>query len=544
MLFRCFVQQLHGMMRHSRERVGEKEQLPTTTDSHGWTVLVQAKLPSNAGMLINGLLVLVSLSALVAWGAVAVAHVDDQYLTNHVSGARMALARYVNHGVLYPPLYDGKVYGGTRFMPLPILLHATTARFTGEYLMSGKLLSYLMLGALLIVVSILLRRMRCPLPLALILTASLLITDPGFDAGFLMLGDALPTLLQLTAIAAVGGNPGNRRVVAAAALCALAFGSKLTAVWGLISIVIWLLAFNRRRLALFCTSYIVLVVGLMAAFYLMSEGRIVDNVFGLSLAGVAGPGAALDSPTRLLRILFLDTPALWVFLPMAVLAAAASVAERDVSIYEIAFMCQLPILLVVFADTGVGNNQFLDLAVLSILVIGRQVAHVSRLAIRAVTQTATSSVLRVMPGILGLMLVWITGTALVVRIPDARAAFASLKGHGTTKERALNGLATPDMEILSEDPYVPVALDQTPVVLDPFMFPRVAQREPDAATDLINRIEGHKFDLIVLLFPLEDKEWWASFHFGSRVISAVQREYEFWGRADGYYVYQPSPSKG
>jgi hypothetical protein len=117
----------------------------------------------------------------------------------------------------------------------------------------------------------------------------------------------------------------------------------------------------------------------MAAFYIASEGRIVDNIVGLFLAGVAGLGAALDSPTRLLRTLFLDTPALWVFLPIAVLAAPARIAQRGVSIYEIAFMCQLPILFVVFADRGVGSNQFLDLAVLSILVIGREIAHVSRL---------------------------------------------------------------------------------------------------------------------------------------------------------------------
>ena len=116
-------------------------------------------------------LTLTSAVALAACLLLAAVHMDDRYRLDHVGGARIALARYLNEGILYPSLYDGSSYGGTRFMPLPIVLHAATARLTGEYLVSGKVLAYGTMLALLGVVFVLLRRMRCPLPIALGLLA-------------------------------------------------------------------------------------------------------------------------------------------------------------------------------------------------------------------------------------------------------------------------------------------------------------------------------------------------------------------------------------
>ena len=51
---------------------------------------------------------LVGVAALVfaAWLFLAVAHVDDRFQLDHVSGARMALAQYFDEGTLYPELYE------------------------------------------------------------------------------------------------------------------------------------------------------------------------------------------------------------------------------------------------------------------------------------------------------------------------------------------------------------------------------------------------------------------------------------------------------
>src|SRR2546423_1627727 len=80
---------------------------------------------------------------LSGWAFLAVVHADDRYHVGWVEGTHTALARFAAGGDLFPALYDGHVYGGTRFMPGPIVLHAGLALLTGEYLVSGKLIAYL-----------------------------------------------------------------------------------------------------------------------------------------------------------------------------------------------------------------------------------------------------------------------------------------------------------------------------------------------------------------------------------------------------------------
>src|SRR5678815_4893995 len=72
--------------------------------------------------------IIVALTIVLVWGFIGIGHARDRYFLNHVSGIRMALARSVDAGVLSPPLYGGSNYGGTRIMPLSILLHASAAR--------------------------------------------------------------------------------------------------------------------------------------------------------------------------------------------------------------------------------------------------------------------------------------------------------------------------------------------------------------------------------------------------------------------------------
>jgi hypothetical protein len=136
---------------------------------------------------------------------------------------------------------------------------------------------------------------------------------------------------------------------------------------------------------------------------------------------------------------------------------------------------------------------------------------------------------------------WITVTQLVVLVPDVHTALDSLRAGVVNDSRPLESWIGRGDSILSEDPYIPVALDQTPVVADPFMLPRIGQRDPEAVLALVGRIEAKEFDFVVLSFPLERDWWWERFHFGSNVMEAVGRAYEFSARAEAYYLYEPSP---
>jgi hypothetical protein len=487
---------------------------------------------------LSAALVLSSLAILGALLLLAVVHVDDRYKLDHVSGARMALAQYYNHGTLYPELYDGSFYGGTRFMPLPVMLHGALARVTGEYLVSGKLLSYGVMVALLGVTFALLRGMRCPLPIALGLIATIVGTRTGLAAGMDLRADTLPLLLQLLALAVVARSRRPAAIVVAAALAALALFCKLHAVWAPMAICLWLLVADRRRLAWFIGAYGLLVSALATLFAAETDGRIFENVVGLSAAGVQGVGSVLRAPYFLVQLLVEQATGAWVLLPAAAVAGWLALRERRATIWLVGLVCALGVLIVVLIDVGTGWNQLIDLVVLAVLVVGE-------LAGRPWPGLAAGAV----PAVAALMLLWVNIGALAVSIgPDVQPALASLRGTAADSysRQPLAGRATPATRLLSEDPYVPLSLGQRPVVLDPFMLLRIGRRDPAAARRLIDRIRAREFELIVLVVPLQpvDRPWWSEVHLGADVAEAIADAYVPDGTVQGYYLYRPAPPSG
>ena len=85
-------------------------------------------------------------------------------------------------------------------MPLPIIVNATAARLTGEYLVSGKAVAIALFAALLVLTFVVLRQMRCPAPFALALTGLLPATNTGVLVGSAMGGDVLSVVLQVGAL--------------------------------------------------------------------------------------------------------------------------------------------------------------------------------------------------------------------------------------------------------------------------------------------------------------------------------------------------------
>ncbi len=469
----------------------------------------------------------------VAWLFLAAAHIDDRYQLDHVSGARMALAQSFDRGTLYPELYDGRTYGGTRFMPLPIVLHGLTARLTGEYLVSGKLLGYAAMLGLLTTMVILLRRSRCPLPYALILAALVLTTSTGSDGSMNMRADVLPLVLQVLAVWIVASTVRPAATVGAAALAALALVSKLTAVWAPVAIVIWLLRRDRKQLAVFSSAYVVISGALLLLFISLSDGRLVENVFGLSTSGITGLRSILLAPYRSMHLLVGEATAAWAMIPLAGLAAWVAIKDRRWSIYQVSLLCATAVLLIVLTDVGTGGNQLIDIVVLTSLVVGEFAAWV-RSGVPRIGPAAP-----VVGTAIGLALLWATFSGFIVTLAPELAATVSAEASFT--KAPLSGLATSHTSVLSEDPYVPISLGQVPVVRDPFMLPRLAQQQPDAVPDLVDRIEDQEFDLVILVEPLEplDRTWWSELDLGTPVARAISRAYSYSGRVQGYHVYEP-----
>jgi hypothetical protein len=496
--------------------------------------------------LVKAALVAVTVAALAAWLFLAVSHLQDRYGVLHVQGAWMGLAEYANEGIVYPPLFDGERYGGTRWMPIPIMLNATAARITGEYLVSGKLVGLVLTSGLLGLVFVTLRRLEAPKVLAAALTGTIVATDPGRIAGTTLGGDVLPVVVQVGALMAATSVRKRHSLVVAGILAGLALSSKATGVWAALGIATWLGVHRRwRELALFGGTFGATTVVVLAAVELISSGRFSDNLLLLTFAGVGGGVGPVRAPNQILYQLANFGPAVWTLVPFVVFDALTTRSLRRISVYHLALGWALLVLLVIYTDVGAGGNQLLDVTVLTVLAVGRLAARLDASRLQSATAT-----------VLSLAVIWGTTTGVVLTlVPDIRRTV-----EGAPLGYPMQPLADrvgPADEILSEDPYVPLSLDRKPVVLDPFMLRRLDRVDPAAVDELIERIERQEFAYIATIEPLNPGDgpattaevreatwandyWWDQFHFGLRIVGAMRQAYVLDGIVDRYYLYRPA----
>jgi hypothetical protein len=306
-------------------------------------------------------------------------------------------------------------------------------------------------------------------------------------------------------------------------------------VWAPIAIVIWLFARDRKRIPAFAVAFVATAGALLALFTVITDGRILENVFGLSTSGVSGLRSILLTPYRFVHLMVDQMTTAWAVVPLVGLAAWVSMRSRAASIWLVSLLCAVAVVLVVLTDVGTGFNQLIDIVVLIAIVIGELVGRLRD--DHSGIETGTTRILQT--GI-ALALLWVTLSGLAVTFgPDVET---TLQGQVSFDPEPLAGLETSPRSLLSDDPYVPVSLGQVPVVLDAFMLPRLADEHPDPIPDLVERIDAREFDLIVLVEPLEpiERPWWTEQHFGIDVARAMSRAYTYVGMMQGYHLYEPN----
>ena len=488
-------------------------------------------LEGAARLALSGTCLVVAALAVVSWILVAVAHVRDSYGVDHVSGAWLGLAQRFGEGTLYPPLYDGESFGGTRFMPIPISLHGSLGYLIGDYLVAGKLIAYGTMAALLMVVVFVLRRERCPFPVAALLAVTLLVTGTGLGAATWIRHDTLPVVLQLLAVAAVTRSTSRRTLLAAAALCALALAAKLSALWAPMAIGLWLLARERSRLPTFIIGFLAFSIAVLGFFEALTHGRLTENVVELGFAGSRGVDSFAREQTRLRLIVGDGLGPVRLLVLLALLGAGLAVWRRRATLYQISLLVSLVVLAVVLTDRGAWSNHLLDLQVLSIVVLGAAWRELSPLLRPSLTLVVLAA----------------TIMAYTERAHPIRAARALLEADSSRLPGAARGL-DPHMRLLSEDAYVPISLGQRPVVLDAFMLWSIARRDPAARDDLVRRLDAREFDAVVLFDRPEARAtsadvrlWYDRHHFGREIVDAIERNYRAGYRSGGKWIYEPRP---
>jgi hypothetical protein len=223
--------------------------------------------------------------------------------------------------------------------------------------------------------------------------------------------------------------------------------------------------------------------------------------------------------------------------PIVAAAGWLAVRQRHRSIWLIGYGCYAAVLIVLFADRGVGWNQLIDWVVLSALVVGELVGR-------------TSQYPRIQPLAVGLLsgaVLWMNVTGLAFLFGPEIKKSRDPAFTATLAARPLAGRADSATRILAEDPYVPVSMDQRPVVLDPFMLISIGQRDPAAVQALVKRIDRREFDLVALRVSLDDPSmswWFREEAFGAKVADALRRNYVSTDWVSGYAIYVPAPVKG
>ena len=471
------------------------------------------------------------LAALAAALALAAVHVDDRYMVGHVSGAWIGLAAAARDGLVYPPLVDDGHYGGTRYFPLAFVLHAGASLVTGELLVSGKLLTYAAALAVCALVALGARRRGAPWPLAVGLVGALVAGWPASAVVFGVRGDALPVALALGALALLANGLGFRRVVSAGVLCALALAATLSAVWAPAAIAIWVGWRARRLLVPFAAAFAGVSIAVLGAVELVSRGRLRENVGELAFAGSGG--TLVGGVERVLQLGVRDQRSLWPLLVAAAVTAAVAAARGGMRVEDLALPLVGLTLVPVMRDVGAYENHLFVLTAVAAVVVGGAWPRGAGRGATAVRVAVTAAVL--------------LATALAARhtlVPDLRRALGhELAGQPDPRytTRPLARAWRPGETLLSQDASIPLLAGERPVVLDPFMLPRLARRHPAALEDLRERIERRDFEAVVLFTPLEDRQYFLSFDFGGELHDAIERAYRLERRLPetDLYLYRP-----
>lgn len=479
-----------------------------------------------------------ALTSLASLCLLAIVHFDDIYLVNQVSGAWMGLAMYANNGVLYPPLFNGESFGGTRHMPLQFVLHAGFAQIFGDYLQAGKALSLAVTAGLALALWGVFRQLLAPAWLTIGLLACVLMSQVGQLGSLSIRGHALPVALQVAALGLVARRPDRRSVVLAGLLCALALLTKLTAVWGILACLVWLWP-SRRALAVTLVAVygVALVVGL-ASIELLSDGRFSENLFGLSASAFEEPLPALAAGAlrKLVSLSETSADATWLLAPIAATGVLVALRRRSVSVYQIALVTAVVLTAIVMADIGAGDSHLLDVHVLIAVVV----AQAWRDHVR---EGAPERAAFVAPLVAVTIIVAIGGSYATQMAEKTRDAALVALGRETNRFAVddLDAHVPPGAVVLSEDSTVPVILGQLPVVLDPFMLTRMGRAHPEWVDSLVQRLDRKEFDRVVLFnrpgFALDgSNSFWRELHFGPGVIEAIARNYRPAHVVSGYEI--------
>jgi hypothetical protein len=407
----------------------------------------------------------------------------------HESGVWTALAMDASHGVVYRPLIGPLGYGGTRYFPVHVLIHAAVIGAGVDPIHAG--FGIVVAAAALLMISMF-RLMRM-LGVGPAIAAAACIVVTGTAAAEQALttirGDLLPAALNITALAVCvpllhrDEKRSAGRAIVAGALFGLTILTKFTTVFGLIAAIIalWLHTDRRHRrtaVVICLTTALVTGVGLLAV-QLASHGTFLQTIRA-SAAGGNLLGYAREYPVKIAEWFIGHDP-----LGFVLFAFAAAVFLGDArqwrQLPEMLFATTTLATLAMFLSPGVDFNHLIDLQIASVILLAVAIARdagsqSARYLIGGMTVFAAVAIVSSWCGLLG---------DLPHRARDYRQLAHDIAPPGTSGP------------MLTDFALLPVLSGQSPYLLDDFLFPVVAQKYPELQRDLYDKIDRGFFCAVV-----------------------------------------------
>jgi len=450
------------------------------------------------------------------------------YTLNHVAGTWITLALDLSEGMFYRPLFTENIgFGGTRFFPLFFSLHALLIKLFGMPILSGHIISLfsglLLFGACFIV----LRQIKINAVMVIGLL-TLLFSESSIQLGLTTVrGDILPVALNILGIACISNDDNTKyRILIASAFFVLAFSAKVTAINGILSVILWLI-FNRKiKEALMITTFTsigyILFLGIL---YLGTSGRII-TIFSACSSGGADLNTVLKAPIIFIKLITRRDLICLLLLMWAFVVAYKHKKSLVNNVFFIFWFISIINTIVIFGSPGTDYNHLVDISTASVLLIGSKGSFSKSLNNRMQIHS----------------FIIFVSICIICNLASSKSILADKDNRMAKRypKEIIDLIREDDATIIAENPIFPLIADKRPYLLDSFMLRLIILNNDDIRSLTFNNINQKKYSAIIFdKNPLENIEGYSKAHFGYEFVQEVILNYKVGLKIDSYVVYFP-----
>jgi len=402
-------------------------------------------------------------------------------------GIWTAIALDARDGILYRPIVSDIGYGGTRYGPLHAVLHAGLLKAGMAPIPSGFLIGLVTAAAAIAGIYQLMRRLKVPASFAIALT-SFFLAAFSVRSGILSIkADLLAAALDVWGLIATLPladpiqKPEARRwpaTLLAGTCFALAAASKITSLFGIATVVTWLLLRGKtksaaRLVAVFCIAVTAAVLAVQWA----SGGRAI-GVFAASAAAGGGLGRLAQAPLFFFPAIFSRDRVVGGFWIAAVVMI---LTRRNWTSLESLLLGYSTLgTMAIFGSRGTDMNHLMDLHLASLLVLAVAcqtgwIARAALLLMAAISLHAAHSCINDVD---------------YIRQHHPRAAMLACLA-----DAAASPVRGP---LFAENPILPILAGERPYVLDCFMFSVIDLKHPAVGDRLRDDLARQRFRAVIV----------------------------------------------